>query len=270
MPRAYVLLLPGLLAFASVALVLSGDQVAGTTGPAVFVNNNAFCAAAGAPCAQPLTTQIDPGQTVTWLDGQAGSTHSVTHCLNSNWTGCDGTLFDSGIISDPPTQYTAFTFTDPGTYHYHCDVHSTMRGIVQVGLPSVTPTASPTPSPAPTATPTPSPTPAVSPTPATSPTPTTSSATPSPSPTPTPASRAGDVNCDGLVDESDAFEILEYLALGNAEVGPACADIGTATDGRVKGDVDCDGQVSPADSLLVLLTRSGATLPPLPSGCPGP
>ncbi len=59
------------------------------------------------------------GGTVTWTNAD-GATHTVT--FN------DGP--DCGRLSGGAT--VSATFSAPGTYAYHCDIHSSMRGSVVV------------------------------------------------------------------------------------------------------------------------------------------
>ncbi len=78
MPSTQRAILPFLLAaavaatLAALAIVSLGGDLAEAGPPhTVFVNNNSF---------QSSSLQIDPGDTVQWLDGQAGGTHTVTQC----------------------------------------------------------------------------------------------------------------------------------------------------------------------------------------------
>jgi plastocyanin len=91
-----------------------------------------FAAAGGSARAKPVEvfvqfsaygpSQLDvlPGQTVLWSNVSAR-----THTVTSN-TG----LFDSDDIH--PDQSFTFTFNRPGTYQYHCTIHSSIRGEVDV------------------------------------------------------------------------------------------------------------------------------------------
>ena len=118
--------------------------------------------------------------------------------------------------------------------------------------PSVTPTKSPTPTPTatPTATPTPTPTPTATP-----------SETPSPT-TPVPV-KQGDADCDDMVKEDDATDILLVFAgFPRPQVPDGCPPL------LAIADINCDGVVDVLDALLILIFRAGANLPPLPSGCP--
>lgn len=142
---------------------------------------------------QPATATVPAGSTVTWVN-QDSTMHSVTS---------DTGAFDSGNGLCPPANCLAqgatfsHQFSTPGTYKYHCNVHTYMQGTVVVTGATAT-------TPAPTAPPTVPPTtpqtaPKTAPPPAPSPTTTsaTRSSTPlttaptSPAPTTTPAAAGG-------------------------------------------------------------------------------
>lgn len=127
----------------------------------------------------PATVSVVPGETVTW-NFNPPLPHTTTSDTN---TGPE--VWDSGILS---TGTFSHTFNTPGTYPYHCAVHSfpggtMMNGVVEV-LGGATPTAT---SPAATATrtPTATPTPIVS-----SPSPTATTTSPVPTGTATVAPSA--------------------------------------------------------------------------------
>ena len=124
-------------------------------------------------------TTIAQGDTIVWDFSGATLPHTARECGAS----CDSPtmtpLWDSGLISDGSSFQ--FTFNQPGTFLYRCEVHpSLMRGrIVVQGGPQPTPTATP-------------------PVPAT--------------PTPTPPTRPGDVDCGGSVNPIDAALMLQLNA----------------------------------------------------------
>lgn len=102
----------------------------------------------------PAAVTIVPGETVTWT--WAASGHSTT---SDAATGPE--VWDSGV------QNSGFSFshvfTTAGTFPYYCKVHSfpggtIMNGVVQVVVPTVTPTPAVTPSASVTPLPAPSPT----------------------------------------------------------------------------------------------------------------
>ncbi len=73
----------------------------------------------------PATLTIKVGTTVTWKN-----TTSVPHTVTSD----DGKSFDSGT-SNPIAAQTgsfSFTFTTPGTYAYHCEIHPFMKATIIV------------------------------------------------------------------------------------------------------------------------------------------
>jgi len=69
----------------------------------------------------PATVTVVEGTMITWKNKDA-----VDHTVTSN----DGTSFSSGTISSQGT----FSFTPmvAGSYPYHCSIHPTETGIVQV------------------------------------------------------------------------------------------------------------------------------------------
>jgi len=134
------------------------------------------------------------------------------------------------------------------------------------GTPTPTPTPSPTPgpsdtpppsssgtpSPTPTNTPTPTPDPEASPTPTATPTP-----EPTPSPTPEPQATVGDVDCNEIVQATDALHILRFVGA----IPPAATCIS-------QGDTDCDADIDAVDGLGVLRFVAGLPLTPTGAGCP--
>jgi plastocyanin len=87
----------------------------------------------------PQTLTVASGTTVTWVNNDT-TTHTTTS--------------DTGVWSSPnlaPSQSFSFTFTTPGTYTYHCSIHTTMTATIVV---TSTATPIPTNTPAPTVPPT--------------------------------------------------------------------------------------------------------------------
>jgi plastocyanin len=68
----------------------------------------------------PQSVTVKPGTTVHWTNHDAEA-----HTVTSN-TGA----FGSPVLQ-PGASY-SFTFTKPGTYHYHCTIHPFMTGMVTV------------------------------------------------------------------------------------------------------------------------------------------
>jgi plastocyanin len=69
----------------------------------------------------PVKLEATVGTTVTWVNN-SGIVHQVT--------GDDLAFDDSGLIE--PGQLFSITFTEPGTYHYHCSPHPGMEGVIIV------------------------------------------------------------------------------------------------------------------------------------------
>ncbi len=84
-------------------------------------------------CYNPDSVTVAPGTTVTWTNADSVS-HTVTSGNPSdNQT---GTIFDSSLIK-PASTY-SFTFKNPGTYNYFCQVHPWMTGDVIVSASGAT------------------------------------------------------------------------------------------------------------------------------------
>src|SRR5215208_1291768 len=69
---------------------------------------------------QPASLEVASGSTVTWTNTGAAP-HTVT---------ADNGAYDSGQLK-PGTSFSQ-TFTTPGTYTYHCEIHPQMTGTVVV------------------------------------------------------------------------------------------------------------------------------------------
>jgi plastocyanin len=69
---------------------------------------------------QEITVVIGVNNTVTWINGDYVS-HTIT---------ADSGLFDSGNLN--AGQEWAYTFSQPGTYSYHCSFHLWTHGVVTV------------------------------------------------------------------------------------------------------------------------------------------
>ena len=70
---------------------------------------------------KPKTLNISVGTTITWVNNDL-----IAHTVTSDTTG----LFDSGNMEKKATF--KHTFTKVGTFPYHCDYHSTMKGTIVV------------------------------------------------------------------------------------------------------------------------------------------
>ncbi len=96
---------------AGTALLLPAAAGAKAKTAQVFVQFSAY---------GPSQLDVLPGQTVLWSN-VSSRTHTVTS---------DTGLFDSDDIR--PAQRFAFTFSRPGIYRYHCTIHTSIRGEVDV------------------------------------------------------------------------------------------------------------------------------------------
>lgn len=70
----------------------------------------------------PASVTVKKGTTVTWTNKD-----SVTHTV----TETDSQAGPSSGDVNPGSSY-SFTFNTPGTYHYHCSIHTEMVGTVTV------------------------------------------------------------------------------------------------------------------------------------------
>ena len=82
---------------------------------------------AGAPGFSPDTITLVMGvnNTVTWTNDD-----TATHTVTSDNTTAGAAVFDSGNLAAGASY--SYTFTAPGTYLYHCNYHSWMKGTVVV------------------------------------------------------------------------------------------------------------------------------------------
>lgn len=84
---------------------------AADSGAAVSIANFAF---------NPATISVPAGGTVTWRNDDA-TAHTVT---------ADGGQFDSGTLNSGASF--TWTFSEPGSVAYHCQIHPSMQGSVMV------------------------------------------------------------------------------------------------------------------------------------------
>jgi plastocyanin len=152
----------------AIGLVLARPAIADSA--SVTIQNFAFNPS-------PLTVPV--GSTVTWTNGD--STAHTTTSDNGTW--------DSGALSQGASF--SFTFSQAGTYTYHCAIHPYMSGTIIVGGggPSATSTPVPTSTAIPTAVSTSVPAPSATAAPTTAPT-QTAVPTLAPAPTSTPRKHA--------------------------------------------------------------------------------
>lgn len=69
---------------------------------------------------QPASITIQRGATVTWRNDATVAHHVVS----------DTNVFSSPVLN--PGQTYSHTFTQPGTYPYHCAIHPSMTGTITV------------------------------------------------------------------------------------------------------------------------------------------
>lgn len=84
-------------------------------------------------CFDPVQVNITPGTKVDWKNADTAS-HTVTSGKPSDNT--TGTIFDSSLVK-AGGEY-KFTFNDPGTFDYYCQVHPWMTGQVIVAAAGAT------------------------------------------------------------------------------------------------------------------------------------
>jgi len=134
----------------------------------------------------PSTVSVAPGETVTWVWAAASLPHSTTSDSPSG-----PETWDSGVQT---TGSFSHTFQTPGSYPFHCSVHSFAGGTMMNGVVNVSAAATPTL----TTLPTPTSTPAV------------------PAGTPTITATAGPGNPAAIPDLSWPGRIALALALAGA------------------------------------------------------
>lgn len=74
----------------------------------------------------PLSFPHSAGVTITWTNNQSGVTHTVTFDSNS------GVTFDSGDIAPGMTASFDASGLAPGSYGYHCKIHTDMTGTITI------------------------------------------------------------------------------------------------------------------------------------------
>jgi plastocyanin len=83
-------------------------------GNTVIIKNFAF---------DPSSLTVKSGTEVTWTN-QDGATHTIVSDTGSP------VAFSSGSLASGASY--SFTFTQPGTYTYHCSIHPSMKGSIIV------------------------------------------------------------------------------------------------------------------------------------------
>jgi plastocyanin len=100
-----------ILAFAFFAFLLAGCQKEDPGTNEVILDMNKF---------SPSSLTVSSGTTITWTNKE-----SVTHTVTSNTA-----LFESGDMGK--NDKFSFTFSNVGTYPYHCKHHGGMNGTIIV------------------------------------------------------------------------------------------------------------------------------------------
>jgi plastocyanin len=123
----------GALTFIIVVLAIAGALIgayspvstAATSPVAVSIINGAFnpSNAAGHFAPSTITLVVGVNNTVAWTNNDY-SIHTITS---------DTGLFNSGLLNNGNSW--TYTFTSPGTYGYHCEIHPFMNGTVIVVNP---------------------------------------------------------------------------------------------------------------------------------------
>ena len=104
----------GLTVAAACSSSTAPAQSCGSSGASANIN------ATGSLNFSPKSATITHGQSVCW-ENVATFTHTVTSD--------DGTSFDTNL---PAGNRFIYTFANPGTFTYHCKIHSGMTGTITV------------------------------------------------------------------------------------------------------------------------------------------
>ncbi|MEN8041582.1 MAG: cupredoxin family copper-binding protein [Actinomycetota bacterium] len=116
MYRLFALILAAILALAACS-PSGGDPTPSTSPPGfgpldVVIDNFEFT---------PASLDVKVGDTVTWTNNQ-DTTHTVDSSVDGGWS--------SGVLE--PGDTFSFTFTEAGSFPYHCSIHPAMIGDIQV------------------------------------------------------------------------------------------------------------------------------------------
>ncbi|MCU7551531.1 cupredoxin domain-containing protein [Chitinophagaceae bacterium LB-8] len=99
----------------------SGDGYGGgSNNPPSNNNNNTSSVSMGSSSFSPASITVKTGTTVTWTNNN-DMLHTVT---------ADDGSFNSGDLAYTKTY--SHTFSQAGTFHYHCAYHANMKGTVMV------------------------------------------------------------------------------------------------------------------------------------------
>ncbi len=118
------------IGLASVATVAGGFSLGGCGGSARHGSSSATSSQGTTANATRVTIKnfaFSPSP----LRVTAGSTITVVNADNTTHTfSADDHSFDTGPIGANATA--SVTLSHPGTYHYHCNIHNYMQGVIQV------------------------------------------------------------------------------------------------------------------------------------------
>ncbi len=117
--RLLILTFLGIVGLVAVSGCTSSNNQTSSSGNTVTIQNMAF---------NPATLNVQVGTVVTWLNKD-----STTHRVVS-----DSGAFDSGDLTNG--QSYNFTFSQAGSFPYHCPIHPSMKGtiVVSTSAPSTT------------------------------------------------------------------------------------------------------------------------------------
>ena len=121
------------------ATLTAACSTAGDASPSADEDAAAASVALEAIAFEPAELEVDAGTTVTWTNQDEGVAHTVTSG-NPKKQGVPGISEDrpgkpdgvfAGDLPDAGDTY-EFTFDDPGTYRYFCEIHAPMTGTIVV------------------------------------------------------------------------------------------------------------------------------------------
>lgn len=117
--KLLILAFLGIVGLVAVSGCTSSNNQTSSSGNTVTMQNMAF---------SPATLNVQVGTTVTWLNKD-----STIHRVVS-----DSGAFDSGDLTNG--QSYNFTFSQAGSFPYHCSIHPSMKGtiVVSTNAPSTT------------------------------------------------------------------------------------------------------------------------------------
>jgi len=117
------------------SFLFANEEARGQTTVNVEVGSNYFCSSSNIGVCE---TNVTAGDTVTWQ--WVSGTHTVTQC-DATFSTCPPAVgFNSGNLGSGATFSQAFN--SPGSFEYHCNLHPSMQGRINVAAAQATPTAS--------------------------------------------------------------------------------------------------------------------------------